>query len=91
MSCENVLTTSRLYSLNCEEISASQNTIVNGDKIDVIEVKKTESDTLPFFMCVSKPETCPPGTIRTIADAIAKRESLKIIDISNPITGRRMF
>jgi hypothetical protein len=62
--------------------------IVIGESSEVVDVKKTDKGTFPSFICVSKPETCPPGTIKTITDAYANKESEKISEIKTPIVGR---
>ena len=50
-------------------MTVSQNTIVTGERMDVVEVNSTESGTFPFLIWVSKPEIWPPGTINTITAA----------------------
>ena len=77
-----------LYSLDVEESIDSQKMIVIGESSEVVDVKKTDKGTFPSFICVSKPETCPPGTIKTITDAYANKESEKISEIKTPIVGR---
>jgi hypothetical protein len=61
---------------------------VIGDKSDVMEVKKTESERLPLLIYVSKPEICPPGTISIKIDAVANTDSLKINAMRKPTEGR---
>ena len=41
--------------------------------------------TFPPFMCESNPETCPPGTIKTITADTANKELLKISEIKRPM------
>ncbi len=77
-----------LYSLDVKENIDNQKTIVTGESNEVVDVKKTDKGTFPSLICVSKPETWPPGTIKTITTAYANKESLKILEIKNPITGR---
>ena len=77
----------RLNSLDLEVTTVSQKIIVNGEIIDAKEVKKTDNGTLPFLICDSKPETCPPGTISTITAAIANKEVLNNSEIRMPIKG----
>ena len=76
-----------LYSLDVEESSDSQKMIVIGESSEVVDVKKTDKGTFPSLMCVSRPETCPPGTIKTITAAYANKELEKIREIKIPIIG----
>ena len=77
----------RLNSLDLEVTTVNQKIIVNGEIIDAKEVKKTDNGTLPFLICDSKPETCPPGTISTMTAAIANKEVLNNSEIRMPIKG----
>ena len=77
-----------LYSLDVEESNDSQKIIVRGESNEVVDVKKTDKGTFPSLICVSRPEMCPPGTIKTITAAYANKESEKIREINNPIIGR---
>ena len=77
-----------LNSPDLEVTTVNQKMIVNGEIIDAKEVKKTDNGTLPFFICVSKPDTCPPGTISTTTAAIANKELLNNSETRRPIKGR---
>ena len=77
-----------LNSPDLEVTTVSQKMIVNGEIIDAKEVKKTDNGALPFFICVSKPDTCPPGTISTTTTAIANKELLNNSETRRPINGR---
>ena len=68
----------------------NQKIIVSGEIIDAKEVKNTDSGTFPPLMWESKPETCPPGTIRTITAATPNIELLNISESKIPISGSRI-
>ena len=67
-----------------------QNIIVIGEISDAKEVKNTDKGTFPLLICASKPDTWPPGTIKTITAAIAKTELLKSSDIKRPTSGNKI-
>jgi hypothetical protein len=76
-----------LNSPELEVTTDNQKIIVNGEIIDTKEVKKTDNGTLPFFICVSKADTCPPGTISTTTAAIANKELANKSETRRPIKG----
>ena len=86
----NDVTESILNSLDLVVIIVSQKIIVSGEIIEAKEVKNTDSGTFPPLIWVSKPETCPPGTIKTISAAIANKELLNISDTKRPISGSKI-
>ena len=77
-----------LNSPDLEVSTDNQKIIVNGEIIDTKEVKKNDNGTFPFFICVSKADTCPPGTISTTTAAIANKELLNSSETRRPIKGR---
>ena len=77
-------------SLDLEVTMVSQNTIVSGEIIEAKEVRNTDSGTFPLLMCASRPDTWPPGTIKTITAATANNELLNSSDIKRPISGNKI-
>ena len=77
-------------SLDLEVTMVSQNIIVSGEIIEAKEVKNTDNGTFPPLICESKPDTWPPGTIKTITAAIANKVLLNISEIRSPISGSKM-
>ena len=76
-------------SLDLEVIMVSQNTIVSGEIMEAKEVRNTDSETFPPLICVSKPDTWPPGTIKTMTAAIANEVLLNISEIKSPMSGSK--
>ena len=81
---------STLKLLDLDVITVSQKIIVIGEIRDAKEVKNTDNGTFPLLICASKPDTWPPGTIKTITAAIANNELLKISEVKRPINGNKM-
>ena len=77
-------------SLDLEVIMVSQNIIVSGEIIEAKEVRNTDNGTFPPLMCVSRPDTWPPGTIKTMTAAIANKVLLNISEIKSPMSGSKM-
>ena len=78
ISWTNEESASILNSLDLVVTIVSQNKIVTGDTIVAKDVKNTDNGTFPPFMCDSNPETCPPGTIKTITADTVNKELLNI-------------
>ena len=65
---------------------------IHGNLIVIVtkDVKNTDNGTFPPFMCDSNPETCPPGTIKTITADTANKELLNISATSSPTAGSKI-